>query len=784
MANEPFADLSRRRRAGRCAALLAAGAAILLVATLAQPAQSAWASNFEVQSLDGSGNNLANPTLGQIGTPYSRVGAANYADGRSAPVGGPNVRNISNRLINDLNQNVFSEGGVTQWLWTWGQFLDHTFGLAQGGGEAANIPFSTTDPLETFRNDLGVIPFQRDAAAAGTGVTNPRQQINTVSSYIDAYAVYGGSAARLDYLRTGPLDGNPANNAATLLLPGGYLPTTAARGGAALPGPAMAVDGRLRANPTQAKLAGDVRANENIALTATHTLFAREHNRIVGRLPNTLTDQQKFNIAREVVIAEQQFITYNEFLPAAGVNLPAYRGYNPAVNPSISNEFATVGYRAHSQIHGEFEVEAEVGDYTQAQLNAFEAAGIDVEVDGAEVVIAIPLNVAFFNPNLLEQIGEGAMLKVLGGEAQYKNDEMIDNQLRSVLFQVPTNGQTTCIEPVDPRCFAGVVDLGAIDIQRGREHGMPTYNQMRQAYGLAPRTTFQAITGEATAAFPADALLTRGNEVNDANSLDITQLLDKNGAPISTTSPAAATDPIRATKRTTLAARMQAVYGNVNNVDAFMGMIAEPHAAGSEFGELQRAIWARQFQALRDGDRFFFGNNTDYATIQQLYGIDFHRTLAQVISDNAGIPLSELSPNVFRVPANEPPAPGRIQATFSGRCIDVPNASTANNTQLQIFDCNGAPQQDWVQPSRGGPIQIFGNKCLDKLGGNTAGDLSPVVIFDCNGNASQQWTFQADGQLVNAAGGLRLDVHSNLTANGTPLRVVIPNGTTAQVFIR
>jgi hypothetical protein len=754
----------------------------MLVGTLAQPIQ-AWASNFEVQSLDGSGNNLARPNQGRIGQPYSRVGAANYADGRSAPVNGPNVRNISNRLINDTNQNVFSEGGVTQWLWTWGQFLDHTFGLAQGGGETANIPFSRTDPLETFRNDLGVIPFQRDAPAAGTGATNPRQQINTVSSYIDAYAVYGGSPARLDYLRDGPLDGNPNNNAATLMLPGGYLPTTANRGGAALPGPAMAVDGRLRANPSQAKVAGDVRANENIALTSTHTLFAREHNRIVSRLPNTLTAQQKFDIARTVVIGEQQFITYNEFLPAAGVNLPAYTGYNPNVDASISNEFATVGYRAHSQIHGEFEVEAEAGDYTAAQLKAFEDAGIEVDADGDEVVIAIPLNVAFFNPNLLQQIGEGAMLKLLGGEAQYKNDEMIDNQLRSVLFQVPTNGQTNCIEPVDPQCFAGVVDLGAIDIQRGREHGMPTYNQMRQAYGLAPKTSFTAITGESTQNFPVDPTLTRGNEVNDPNSLDFVRLLDKQGAPIATTSPAAATDPTISTKRTTLAARMRAVYGNVNSVDAFMGMIAEPHVAGSEFGELQRAIWARQFRALRDGDRFFYGNNNDYAAIQARFGITFRRTLAQVIADNTELELADLNPNVF-IAANEPPAPGRIQATFSGRCVDVPNASTANNTQLRIFDCNGTPQQDWQQLGRGGPIQVFGNKCLDQLGGNSARDLTPVVIFDCNGRASQRWTFQADGQLVNAASGLRLDVHSNATANGTPLRVVIPNGTTAQRFIR
>ena len=83
--------------------------------------------------------------------------------------------------------------------------------------------------------------------------------------------------------------------------------------------------GRLTGTPGKAMVAGDVRANENIALTATHTLFAREHNRIVDALPRWLSEEQKFQIARRVVGAEQQFITYNEFLPGArraAVRLP------------------------------------------------------------------------------------------------------------------------------------------------------------------------------------------------------------------------------------------------------------------------------------------------------------------------------------------------------------------------------------------------------------------------------------------------------------------------------
>ena len=133
--------------------------------------------------------------------------------------------------------------------------------------------------------------------------------------------------------------------------------------------------GRLEAPGGAAKafVAGDKRANENIALSSTHTLFALEHNRIVSLLPNWVPDELKFQIARRVVGAEQQYITYNEFLPALGVRLPAYQGYKNNVNASLGNEFAVVGYRAHSMIHGELESIGEAADYTAAQLAALEA---------------------------------------------------------------------------------------------------------------------------------------------------------------------------------------------------------------------------------------------------------------------------------------------------------------------------------------------------------------------------------------------------------------------------
>src|SRR3954471_3545278 len=484
---------------GRLALILAA------VFAAAIPVAQATADTtlpLEVRSLDGGGNNVQHPTWGQIGTEYTRVGQANYANGRTTQVGGPNPRYTSNRVFNDTAQNIFSERNVSQWGWTWGQFMDHVFGLAQGGGETSPIAFNQSDPLEDFESDFP-IGFTRDAAAPGSGTSssNPREAVNTVSSYIDAFNVYGGTGQRLEWLRQGPFDGNMSNNGARLLMADGdNLPRATARGNAAT-APEMATDGQLASHPQDRAVAGDVRANENMALTTLHTLFAREHNRIVEQLAGTgLPPELKFQIARRVVGAEQQFITYREFLPAMGVALPPYAGYNPNVNAELSTEFATVGYRAHSQIHGEFEIEAEAADYSAARLDKLRQMGVEVDVNGADVEFVVPLNVAFFNPDLVRLIGAGPILEGLNGEPQYKNDEQIDNSLRSVLFKVP---RPDAVDPAacftDPRaedCFKGVVDLGAIDVQRGRDHGVQTYNQMRQAYGLPPKAGFRALTGE------------------------------------------------------------------------------------------------------------------------------------------------------------------------------------------------------------------------------------------------------------------------------------------------
>jgi hypothetical protein len=371
--------------------------------------------------------------------------------------------------------------------------------------------------------------------------------------------------------------------------------------------------------------------------------------------------------------------------------------------------------------------------------------------------------VAFFNPDLVTQIQLGPMLEGLSGESQYKNDEMIDNQLRSVLFQVPVPGNPTCAGSNDaaPACFTGVVDLGAIDIERGRDHGVPTYNQLRQAYGLAPRTTFEQVTGE-----PASGNI----NINDPNILNFTGLFDVTGDSVTPGSVASGNTVKRITRQTTVASRLRAIYGSVDNIDAFTGMIAEPHFAGSEFGELQRAIWARQFQALRDGDRFFYQNDPALASILSTYNIDYRHSLAQVIADNTDIPLTDLPPNVFFAHGDVPVTSCRVTYTINNQW-STNGSATPNMFQvnMRISNTGSVPTSDrwtlnWSFPNG----QTFTNNWN---GTPAQEDQHATVQSVANGQGTIPAGGSIDGIGFQATRGATNAVPNNFTLNTTPCSV-------------
>ena len=156
------------------------------------------------------------------------------------------------------------------------------------------------------------------------------------------------------------------------------------------------------------------------------------------------------------------------------------------------------------------------------------------------------------------------------------------------------------------------------------------------------------MTGEDTEELP------EGLGIDDPEIMEFVALMDAEGNVLVPGSDAADGETVTAVRRSTTAARLRELFGDVDEVDAFTGMVSEPHVAGTEFGELQLAMWTRQFEALRDGDRFFYDNDPALDAIAEVYGVDFRRSLGDVITANTD--AADVPDNVFLLDGVPAPA--------------------------------------------------------------------------------------------------------------------------------
>jgi endo-1,4-beta-xylanase len=125
---------------------------------------------------------------------------------------------------------------------------------------------------------------------------------------------------------------------------------------------------------------------------------------------------------------------------------------------------------------------------------------------------------------------------------------------------------------------------------------------------------------------------------------------------------------------------------------------------------------------------------------------------------------------------------GPLRGVGSNRCVDVPNSSTTNGTQVQLWDCSGGSNQRWTYTSSK-QLQIYGNKCLDANGKGTTNGTT-VIIWDCNGQTNQQWNLNSDGSISGVQSGLCLDANGAATANGTKIILWSCNGQSNQKWTR
>ncbi len=500
----------------------------------------------EFRTIDGSGNNLTNPDWGSAGTTFLRLAPAAYADRSETPAGAdrPSARAIS-IIVAAQSESRVNDVGASDYVWQWGQFLDHDIDETPVADprEEFDIQVPADDALfDPTGSGTVVIPLDRSAYTVVAGV---REQVNEITAFIDASNVYGSDAERASALRS--LDGT------------GRLRTSA---GDLLPFNDVGLE-NAPSDDAAFFLAGDIRANEQVGLTAMHTLFVREHNHWADEIATAFPDlggDEIYEHARAIVAAEMQAITYREFLPVllGPAALPAYRGYRPDVDPGISNEFATAAYRlGHSMLSPTLLRRDENGDPI--------AAG------------DLSLADAFFNPQETVEYGIDAVLRGLAAQAAQRVDHLVIDEVRNFLFGPPG---------------AGGFDLPALNIQRGRDHGLPSLNPLRAALGLSPYSMFAEINDSA--------------EVRD---------------------------------------RLASAYPSVADIDPWVGGLAEPPASGGLVGETWRVVLRDQFVRLRDGDRFWYQAYLPSEMVQLIE----RQTLARIIRRNTAIG-DELPDNVFLVP--------------------------------------------------------------------------------------------------------------------------------------
>jgi hypothetical protein len=500
----------------------------------------------DLRAIDGSNNNTVNPTWGSADIELLRLTPSDYGDGVDSPAGAgrPSPREISNVVVAQPRP-IPNRARASDFVWQWGQFLDHDLDLTPTitPVEEFDIPVPLGDPFfDPAGTGSQTISLDRSFYNAVNGV---RQQVNAITAYIDASNVYGSDPSRATELRA--LDGT------------GRLKTS---GGNLLPFNDHGFPNAPSPDPSLF-LAGDVRSNEQVGLTAMHTLFMREHNYWADRFRHDsprLSDDQLYQAARAMVAAEMQAITYNEFLPVLlGRNaLAPYGGYKASVNAGIANEFATASYRfGHSMI--------------SPHLLRLDRNGKPIPQGN------LPLAQAFFNPAEISATGIDPLLRGLASQVAQEIDVYIVDDLRNFLFGQPGSGG---------------FDLASLNIQRGRDHGLPSYNQVRVGLGLLPAASFKEVSS----------------------------------------------DP-------KVQANLSRIYASVDDLDLWVGGLAEDHVPGAQVGRVVFTILKNQFERLRDGDRFWYHRYLPPHLVKEVED----QTLARIIRRNTRI-RGEIQDNVFVVP--------------------------------------------------------------------------------------------------------------------------------------
>uniref|UniRef100_A0A8C4V728 Eosinophil peroxidase n=1 Tax=Falco tinnunculus TaxID=100819 RepID=A0A8C4V728_FALTI len=542
------------------------------------------------RTITGECNNRRHSHLGSSNHAFARWLPAVYEDGVSVPRGAsegklyngfplPLVRKVSNEIAYTANENITQDEELSLVFMHWGQWVNHDIDLTPASGAGVNpelhcethcafkspcfpIKFPPDDPRMLRSNSC--MPFIQSASVCNPG-TFTREQINAVSSFLDASTVYGSEDSVAKSIR------NQTNQLGLMAVNQNFT------------------DAGLELLPFENKMksvcvltnksanipcfkAGDKRVTENLGLSALHTVFLREHNRLVTELKklNPHWDGEKlYQESRKIVIAINQIITYRDYLPLLLAEetskwIPLYSGYNETVDPRVSNVFSLAFRFGHTSVQ----------PFVSRLNNSFQPLGSFSHV---------PLHLTFCATwRIIKEGGIDPLIRgmVADHAKLMKQNQLLVEELQNHLFE-----QTEIMG----------LDLAALNMQRGRDHGLPGYNAWRRFCGLS----------------------------QPQNVDELSEVLGNSK----------------------LAKKFMDLYGTPDNIDLWIGAIAEPFAPHGRVGPLLACIIGTQFRNLRDGDRFWW-EKPGVFTQQQLHALR-NISLPMVICGNTRI--KKIPRDVFKV---------------------------------------------------------------------------------------------------------------------------------------
>jgi len=528
---------------------------------------------YRYRSLNGVCNNLEHVWYGAANTPFNRIQLPHYDDGYQSPRRFsaeegqflPNVRDIARNV--SIEQRTADLSALFIFF---GQFSAHDVTLTPTAEDLDCNDCTNTDPMcfnfmvgdaDSFMNFRECMPFRRnfDQSVEFDCPSEYRNQFDGNTHFLDSSNVYGSNEEEDELVR---------------LYEDGLLKFSD------IPGSNMEslpiVDITKCPERIGCFVAGDERSEENTLLTAVHTLFMRNHNLMAREYKEKFPfadDETIYQEIRRINNAIYQHIFYNEWLSMT-VGIEVSRAYNLSplqsgylydydntIVPNVFNEYQTSAGRLHTFLHEDIH----------------RATNELVDVGTTHLTDEIfNTRDAFFNFDLLAH-------GLLVGPSNSPNAPEMSNSMNNRLFE-----NFVFQDRTDSNSGLNTTSVTALNMQRARDHGTPSYNSYRAMFGLKFAETFD----------------------------DLSDFI----------SP----ESIEEFKR---------VYMNVNDIDLFYGMISEFPVPGGLVGPTQANILAMNFHNLKFGDRFYYENGEDENlrfTLAQLDNIR-HISMASIVCQNYGL---------------------------------------------------------------------------------------------------------------------------------------------------